>query len=163
MSLATGPVDDSLAQFQDRLESDWGGIQTKGANCFQRLLETLDEASLRTLLGGLAGKKWHRLGKLWSEIQTEYARLAPAAGKAKSGEKMAMASATLLVKSSFGDETFHVRIFWVEHWIAQMTLFQWSSGTGARILPLAEGCRPFPTFSAPLGAETLSVPALGWT
>jgi len=68
MSLTTGPVDGSLPLFQDRLESDWGGIQTQGANCFQQLLETLDDASLRTLLGGLADRNWHQFGTQWSEI-----------------------------------------------------------------------------------------------
>jgi len=87
VSLVIGPLDGSQAQFQDRLESEWGGIQTQGANCLQLLLETLDEAPLRTLLGGLAGKKWHWLVKHWTEIQSEYAHLVPAAGKAKKSEK----------------------------------------------------------------------------
>jgi len=87
MSLATGPANGSLAQFHDRRESYWGGIQTQGVNCFQRLLETLEEASLRTLLGGLAGKNRHRLGKRFSEIQSEYARLAPVAARQSRLEK----------------------------------------------------------------------------
>jgi len=64
MSLTIGPVDGSPPQFHDHLASDssWGGIQSQGANCCQRLLETLDRVSLLTLLGGLANRNWHWLG-----------------------------------------------------------------------------------------------------
>jgi len=79
MSLTIGPVDGSPPLFQDHLESDWGGINSQGANCFQPLLETLDRAYLRTLLGGLANRNWHRLGTQWSEIRMECRLLGEAA------------------------------------------------------------------------------------
>ena len=51
MSLTIGPADGSPPQFRDHLTSEWGDIQSQGANALQLLLETLDRASLRTLLG----------------------------------------------------------------------------------------------------------------
>jgi len=62
ISLTIGPVDGSPPQFKDHLQSDWGHIQSQGANCLQKLLETLDRASLCTLLGGLANRNRHWLG-----------------------------------------------------------------------------------------------------
>ena len=73
MSLTIGSTDSSPPQFRDHLTSEWGGIQSQGANALQRLLETLDRASLRTLLGGLGNKNWHRLGTQWSEIRMKCA------------------------------------------------------------------------------------------
>jgi len=78
MSLTIGPADGSPPQFRDHWISEWGGIQSQGANALQRLLETLDRASLRTLLGGLGNKNWHRLGTQWSEIRIECAVLGAA-------------------------------------------------------------------------------------
>jgi len=54
MSLTIGPADGSPPKFRDLFKSEWGQIQLQGAEAFQRILETLDRASLRTLLGGLA-------------------------------------------------------------------------------------------------------------
>jgi len=69
MSLTIGPADGSPPKFRDHLESEWGQIQLQGADAFQRLLEALDCASLRTQLGGLANRNWHQLGTQWSEIR----------------------------------------------------------------------------------------------
>ena len=140
MSLTIGPADGSPPQFQDHLESDWGSIQSQGANVLQRLLETLDCASLRTLLGELANRNWHRLGTQWSEIRMKNSLVAPA-GKYRTEVKMTIAISTLLEKNSFSEDDFLVRRDWMYQWIAQMTQFEGSSETGTCILPLGHGCR----------------------
>jgi len=141
MSLTIGPVDDSPPQFQDHLESDWGGIQLQGANCFQWLLETLNRVSLCTLLGRLANRNWHQLGTQWSEIRMECRLLGAAAGTCATADKMTIAIATLLEKNSFSEDDFLLRRDWMHQWIVQMTEFQGSGGTRTCILPLAHGCR----------------------
>ena len=70
-------------------------------------METLDGASLRTVLGGLGNQNWHRLGTQWSEIRMECAVLG-AAGNYVTDDKMTIAIATLLEKYPFSEDDFLV-------------------------------------------------------
>jgi len=140
MSLTIGPADGSPPQFCDHLKSHWGEIQLQGANALQRLLETLDRASLRTLLGGLANRNWHQLGTQWSEIRMKCSLVGPA-GKYRTEVKMIIAIATLLEKNSFSEDDFLVRRDYMYQWIGEMTQFEGSDETGNCILPLGHGCR----------------------
>jgi len=90
MSLTIGPVDGFPPHFHDHLTSNWGGIQSQGANCCQRLLETLDRVSLLTLLGGLANRNYHRLGTQWCEIRMECRLVGAAVGAGATVDKMIM-------------------------------------------------------------------------
>jgi len=140
MSLTIGPADGSPPQFRDHWTSDWGGIQRQGANAFQRLLETLDRASLRTLLGGLGNKNWHRLCTQWSQMRMQ-CKISDTAGTDMKNDKMTTAIATLLEKKSFSEDDFLVHGDRMYQWIAEMTQFEGSGETGTCILPLAHGCR----------------------
>ena len=101
MSLAIGPADGSPPKFRDHFKSEWGQIQLQGAEAFQRLLETLDRASLRTLLGGLANRNWHRLVTQWSEIRRKYSLIGrDIASKTRTELVVTLAIATLLEKNS---------------------------------------------------------------
>jgi len=142
MSLTIGPADGSPPQFRDHFKSEWGRIQLQGANTFQRLLETLDRASLRTLLGGLANRNWHRFGTQWSEIRRKCSLIGRyTAGKTRAELAMTLAIATLLEKNSFSEEDFLVRRDEMYQWIAQMTQFEGTDGTGNCNLSLCHGCR----------------------
>jgi len=147
MSLTIGPADGSPPQFRDHFKSEWGQIQLQGAEAFQQLLETLDRASLRTLLGGLANRNWHRLGTQWSEIRRKCSLIGRyTAGKTRAELAMTLTIATLLEKNSFSEDDFLVRRGEMYQWIAQMTQFEETDGTGNCICPLVTGAGLCPTF-----------------
>ena len=54
---------------------------------------------------------------------------------------MTLVIATLLEKNSFSEEDFLVRRDEMYQWIAQMTQFEGTDGTGNCNLPLCHGCR----------------------
>ena len=141
MSLTIWPADGSPPQFRDHLESLWGHIQLKGADAFQRLLETLDRASLRTLLGGLGNRNWHRLGTQWSDIRMKCSIRGQCSFGYRKEEAMTTAIATLLEKNSFSEDDFLVHGDSMYQWIAELTQFRGTDGTRYCTLPLGHGCR----------------------
>ena len=146
MSLTIGPADGSPPQFQDHLESEWGQIQLQGAEVLQRLLETLDGASLRTLLGGLANRNWHRLGTQWTEIRINCSIRGQCSYMKgyRTENTLTLATATLLEKNFFSEDDFHVHMEIMYQSIGEMTMFlgtEGTYGTGNCYLPLGHGCR----------------------
>ena len=101
MSLTIGPADGSPPKFRDHFKSEWGQIQLQGADALQQVLETLDRASLRTLLGGLANRNWHRLGTQWWLIRMKCSILGQCSFGYRKELTMTLAIATLLEQNSF--------------------------------------------------------------